>query len=228
MANKKKVIDKKGEAISNRLIVHMVWAFLSLLTIMYFKMYYTGLGAVEGMDTVRNAATVLLVAGALITVAFAVYIFIKSKKGADFKVLTFSPLVSIVWPLAYTLYMALFVSFVFDFGMLFTAGYTALGIFVVLYLLAYLKAYDLLFTAVSLLASEVLFYAYSRLQVGTQFFKNPIPRIIYFVILAGVGIYYVVTAYAKSATSVFFPKRRSTSRHSFSAVCIRYALWQLQ
>ncbi|MBR3870555.1 MAG: hypothetical protein IKJ17_03535 [Clostridia bacterium] len=190
--SKKKGIDKKGEAISNRLLIHMVWAFLSLLTIMYFKMYYTGLGVLEGMDTVRSASTVLLIIGAVITLAFTVYILLARKKGVDFQIVTFNPAVSILWPLAYTVYMALFVSFRFDFGMLFTVGYIALGVFVVLYLLSYLKAYDLLFTAVSLLVSEVLFYFYSRLHVHTVFFKNPVPRIIYFVILAGVGVYYIV------------------------------------
>ncbi len=192
MANKKKGIDKKGEAISNRLLIHMVWAFLSLLTIMYFKMYYTGLGAVEGMDTIRSAAKVLLIIGAVITAAFTGYILYARKKGVDFETVTFSPAVCILWPLVYTLYMVLFVGFWFDYNMLFTAGYAALGIFVVLYLLSYLKAYDLLFTAVSLLVSEVLFYLYSRLQVYTQIFKSPVPRVIYFVILAGIGVYYIV------------------------------------
>lgn len=170
----------------------MVWAFLSLLTIMYFKMYYTGLGAVEGMDTVRSAATVLLIIGAVITAAFAGYILYARKKGVDFETAAFSPAVCILWPLAYTVYMLSFVSFLFDFGMLFTVGYAALGVFVVLYLLSYLKAYDLLFTAVSLLASEVLFYLYSRLQVHTQLFKAAAPRVVYFALLAGVGVYYII------------------------------------
>lgn len=191
--NNKNKTNKKSDAAGNRLFIHMIWAFISAITILYFKNYYTGLGVLEGMDAVSHAAKVLFFIALAVTVAAIIFIVASYKKGADFSERTFTPAVTILWPAAYMLYMCplAFSSLWFwEFNAVFRAGYLFIGIFFVLYIIKFAFMQDLFFTAVSLICSEVLFYLLSRLILHASFGKPAIA--VYCVLSAAIGVLYIL------------------------------------
>lgn len=220
---------KQQDAVATRMMVHMTMAFLFALTIMYISKAYSSAGVVNGINAVNTGGKAMFIVGAVALVAGIVYTVIGKTKKWDFSERVLTGKIAVIWPLVYTVDMAILAFTYWDYEAFFSATYVGLAVFLALYIIYYVFSEDFLYAAVATVISLFSIYVASHFQAiigstigGNTAWYGMVAKTIVGVILAVVGILYLICVFKIKADKGIYAKssKRVMSKTALYWPCI--------